>query len=187
MARRALKSSSLILCWASPSQRLAGLCRLASRDTVCRICSSSVHSANAAASRVASRAAFWMGKLVRKGIKPNKRTQAKTSIKIYNLYRASSWFEVLHTTDRTQSAVMTLKPGASTGDQPQSHENSQQLLLLIEGELLAELDGQSRNLKSGDIVIIAPKVKHKFTNKGKTSARTFNVYCPPEYRPGEKG
>jgi mannose-6-phosphate isomerase-like protein (cupin superfamily) len=109
------------------------------------------------------------------------------SIKIHNLHRASSWFEVLHTTDRIQTAVMTLKPGASTGDQPESHEDSQQVLLLIEGELLAEFDEEHQNLKNGDIVIVPPKLKHKFTNKGKTPAVTFNVYCPPEYRAGEKG
>jgi mannose-6-phosphate isomerase-like protein (cupin superfamily) len=109
------------------------------------------------------------------------------SIAVCNIHSASSWFEVLQTTNRSQTAVMTLKPGASTGEEPESHEDSQQVLLLIDGELLAEVDGERQNLKPGDIVIIPPKVKHKFTNKGKSPALTFNVYCPPEYSPEEKG
>jgi mannose-6-phosphate isomerase-like protein (cupin superfamily) len=82
---------------------------------------------------------------------------------------------------------MSLRPQASTGEQPESHEHSQQILLLIEGELLAEVDGKRQDLNAGDALIIPPKVRHKFTNKGKTPALTFNVYCPPEYSPDEKG
>jgi mannose-6-phosphate isomerase-like protein (cupin superfamily) len=109
------------------------------------------------------------------------------SIKVYNIHRASAWFEVLHTTDRSQTAVMALKPGASTGDRPEAHEDSQQVLLLIEGELSAELDEERQILTAGDVVVIQPKVRHKFTNIGKRSALTFNVYCPPEYSSDEKG
>jgi mannose-6-phosphate isomerase-like protein (cupin superfamily) len=72
------------------------------------------------------------------------------SVKVYNLHRASSWFEVLHTNDRTQPAVMTLKPGASTGDRPESHEDSQRVLLLIEGELSAELGEERRRNSKKD-------------------------------------
>ena len=81
---------------------------------------------------------------------------------------------------------MTLKPGASTGEKPESHKRSQQILLLIDGELLGELAGEIQELKTGDTLIIPPKVKHKFTNRGKKPARTFNVYCPPEYPREEK-
>lgn len=108
------------------------------------------------------------------------------SLEVFNIRRASSWSKVLQTTDRSQTAVMTLKPGASTGDHPESHEKSQQVLLLVEGEVLAELDQEQERLKAGDVVVIPPGVKHKFTNQGRTPAVTFNVYCPPEYLPDEK-
>jgi mannose-6-phosphate isomerase-like protein (cupin superfamily) len=42
-------------------------------------------------------------------------------------------------------------------------------------------------MKVGDIVSIPAGVKHKFSNLGNTVAVTFNVYCPPEYPPYEKG
>jgi mannose-6-phosphate isomerase-like protein (cupin superfamily) len=91
---------------------------------------------------------------------------------VSNIHHATAWFEVLQTTDRSQTAVMTLKPGQSTGEQAESHKDSQQMLLLIEGELLAELDDEHGNLNAGDVVVIPPGVKHKFTNKGTAPAMT---------------
>jgi mannose-6-phosphate isomerase-like protein (cupin superfamily) len=106
---------------------------------------------------------------------------------VLNIYGASTWFKVLQTTDRSQTAVMSLEPGQATGEHAESHRNSQQLLLLIEGKLLAEVGGELRTIAAGDLVVIPPNVKHKFTNEGKTPALTVNVYCPPEYPPNEKG
>jgi quercetin dioxygenase-like cupin family protein len=107
--------------------------------------------------------------------------------RISNIRGASAWFQVLQTNENSQIAVMTLEPGQVTGQKAESHKNSQQILLLIEGKLTAELEGVRRSLGSGDTLIIAPGVKHKFTNDGRTTALTFNVYCPPEYPPDEKG
>jgi len=107
--------------------------------------------------------------------------------KVSNIRSAGTWFEVRQTNENSQIAVMTLEPGQATGQKAESHKNSQQVLLLIEGNLTAELEGMRRSLGSGDALIIPPGVKHKFTNEGRTTALTFNVYCPPEYPPDEKG
>jgi mannose-6-phosphate isomerase-like protein (cupin superfamily) len=61
---------------------------------------------------------------------------------VSNIYHAREWFEVLQTTNQSQTAVMRLEPGEPTGKEAESHKHSQQLLLLIEGELLADLDGE---------------------------------------------
>ena len=42
-------------------------------------------------------------------------------------------------------------------------------------------------MKSGDVVIIPPRVQHRFTNHGDQPVVTFSVYSPPEYRSSEKG
>jgi mannose-6-phosphate isomerase-like protein (cupin superfamily) len=105
---------------------------------------------------------------------------------VSNIYRTKEWFEVLQTTGQSQTAVMRLEPNQPTGKKAESHKRSQQLLLLIQGSLLAELDGENRTLQAGDVVIIPPGVKHKFINPGTKTAVTFNVYCPPEYPPDEK-
>ena len=82
---------------------------------------------------------------------------------------------------------MALEPGRATGEKAESHKNSQQILLLVEGTLIAELDGVRESLDSGDVLIIPAGMKHKFTNDGRVTALTFNVYCPPEYPADEKG
>ena len=104
-----------------------------------------------------------------------------------NIHRAKEWFKVLQTTKRTQTAVMKLGIGQSTGIDAEAHKASDQVLLLIEGELSAEIGGKHSSMKAGDVVIIPARVKHKFTNNGNEPAVTFNVYSPPEYPDDEKG
>jgi mannose-6-phosphate isomerase-like protein (cupin superfamily) len=104
-----------------------------------------------------------------------------------NIFRKTEWFEVLKTTERSQVAVMKLGPGQSTGEQPEDHKNSDQVLLVIEGELSAEIDGKRSLMKVGDFVIIPPRTQPKFTNRSDRPAITFNVYSPPEYPADTKG
>lgn len=105
---------------------------------------------------------------------------------VSNINQAKGWFEVLQTSKRSQAAVMRLDPGEATGEHPESHEDSEQLLLLLEGILDAEIGSERLTMKDGDMVIIPAGVKHKFANSGTTGAVTFNIYCPPEYPPNEK-
>ena len=76
---------------------------------------------------------------------------------------------------------MKLGPGQSTGEKPEDHKNSDQVMVVIEGQLSAEIDGKRSLMKVGDFVIIPPRAKHKFTNRSDRPAITFNVYSPPEY------
>jgi mannose-6-phosphate isomerase-like protein (cupin superfamily) len=59
--------------------------------------------------------------------------------------------------------------------------------LLIEGELAAEIAGARSRMKAGDVIVIPPRTKHKFTNPGDRPAIAFSVYSPPEYSPDERG
>ncbi len=103
-------------------------------------------------------------------------------MKISNINEAADWFEVLQTSKLSQIAVMNLAPGKSSGDKPEAHDHSEQVLFLIDGELSAEIgDDKDIRMKQGDAVLIPAGVKHKFTNPGDTPAVTFNVYSPPEY------
>jgi mannose-6-phosphate isomerase-like protein (cupin superfamily) len=104
-----------------------------------------------------------------------------------NIFRAKEWFKVLQTSKRSQTAVMTLGAGQSTGEEAEAHKDSEQVLLLVAGELSGEIGGKRVRLKAGDVVVIPPRVKHRFTNEGDEPAVSFNVYSPPEYPPDEKG
>jgi mannose-6-phosphate isomerase-like protein (cupin superfamily) len=100
---------------------------------------------------------------------------------VKNIAEAKEWFSVLQTEKRTQTAVMTLKPGKSSGDEPEAHKNSTQILLVLKGEVLAELEGERKALCEGDVLLIPAGVKHKVTNEGRSNCVTFNTYSPPEY------
>ena len=93
----------------------------------------------------------------------------------------------MQTTKRSQTAVMKLRAGQSTGEKPEAHKDSEQVLLLLDGALSAEIGGKRSQLKAGDVVVIPAGVKHRFTNRGGQPVVTFNVYSPPEYPPDEKG
>ena len=104
-----------------------------------------------------------------------------------NISNANNWFEVLQTTARTQTAMMTLGPGDASGSTAEGHENSDQVLLVLEGELAGEVGSERPTLRKGDVLVIPAGVKHRFENVGRTPAVTFNVYSPPEYPPETKG
>src|SRR5258708_35086323 len=88
-----------------------------------------------------------------------------------NINLATEWFEVLQTTERSQTAVMRLDPGQSTGEHAESHDKSEQLLLLLEGRLMAEIGGKKFAMDVCDLLNLAPRGEPKF-------------YKPTEPKPG---
>jgi mannose-6-phosphate isomerase-like protein (cupin superfamily) len=106
---------------------------------------------------------------------------------VTSLHSANDWFEVLQTTERSQTAIMNLDPGAASGDELDEHDESDQVLLVLEGEVMAEVGEESARLREGDVVIIPAGIRHRFKNNRPSTARTFSVYAPPAYPPGMRG
>ncbi len=106
---------------------------------------------------------------------------------ISNLDDVREWFEVLETTERAQTAVMVLKPGGHSSEEMNIHKKSDQVLLVVEGEVEAEVGGEKRVIRKGGSCIVPAGTPHRFEHRGEGRAVTFNVYSPPEYSPGEKG
>jgi len=104
-----------------------------------------------------------------------------------NLHAAKEWFEVLQTTDRSQTAVMSLAPGEASGDEKEDHPRSDQVLLVVEGEVTAEIAEERARMRQGDVVIVPAGVKHRFKNESQAVVRTFSVYAPPAYPAGTAG
>lgn len=102
-------------------------------------------------------------------------------MEIKNIREAKDSFEVLQTTKRTQTAMMTLQPGKSSGSKPEGHKHSDQVLLVLEGEVEGEIGDKTITMKQGDLVIIPAGTRHKFSNRSSVDAVTFNTYSPPEY------
>jgi mannose-6-phosphate isomerase-like protein (cupin superfamily) len=102
-------------------------------------------------------------------------------MKVKNIREASDWFEVLQTTKLTQTAVMTLKPGKSSGSEPEGHKKSDQVLLVLGGQVEGEIADETVTLREGDVIVIPAGTRHKFSNRSSANAVTFNTYSPPEY------
>src|SRR4029453_1642624 len=100
---------------------------------------------------------------------------------IVNIGKARKWFEVLQTSERSQTATMTLAAGDATGARAEAHEETDQVLLMLDGELTGEVGDQRPSLKKGDVIIVPAGVKNAFATPPPPPAVTFNVYSPPAY------
>jgi mannose-6-phosphate isomerase-like protein (cupin superfamily) len=106
---------------------------------------------------------------------------------VSNIHEVKQWFEVMQTTERSQTAVMILDAEGQSSEELNRHEGSDQVLLVIQGELDAEVGGEKKHMRQGDVCIVPAGTPHRFKNSGKSRSVTFNVYSPPEYSPREKG
>jgi mannose-6-phosphate isomerase-like protein (cupin superfamily) len=97
------------------------------------------------------------------------------------LNSADGWFEVLATTSRSQTAVMNLEPGQASAENPESHPGSDQVLVVLEGEVHAQVAEERARMMVGHAVVIPAGVPHRFENNGAARARTLSVYAPPAY------
>jgi quercetin dioxygenase-like cupin family protein len=90
-------------------------------------------------------------------------------------------FFILQTTTNTQTAVMRLALGDATSPKEERHPHSDQTVLLIEGELDAELAGEVQKVAPGTSLIVPAGTPHRFVNRSGKLAVAFTVYAPPAY------
>ena len=105
----------------------------------------------------------------------------RNNMDVKNIRDATDWFDVLQPSKRTQTAVMTLRPGKCSGSEPEGHKNSDQVLLVLKGEVEGEIANETITLHEGDVIVIPAGTRHKFSNRGSADVVTFNTYSPPEY------
>lgn len=108
-------------------------------------------------------------------------------MKPQSIHHFQDWFEALHTTDLTQVAMMRLDPGSESGPDLDSHPNSDQVLLVIEGSIKGKIGEESIILTKGEFITIPADMPHRFYNDSDNTALTFNVYAPPAYPPNSRG
>ncbi len=61
------------------------------------------------------------------------------------------------------------------------------MLIVLQGELTAEIGEESAVMKKGDAVVVPARTPHKFINTGRERAVTFSVYAAPAFPPDKKG
>ena len=110
-----------------------------------------------------------------------RRRRPRRPPRVVNVLGAKSFFRVLQTTRKSQTATMTLPPGEESGPKSNEHPGSDQILLVLKGTIAAEVGSKRSSLKRGDVIVVPAGVPHRFVNNGKGPAVTFNVYAPPAY------
>jgi mannose-6-phosphate isomerase-like protein (cupin superfamily) len=86
------------------------------------------------------------------------------------------------TGEHSQVVVMTIPPGEEIGEEV--HEGNDQLLVFIDGQGDAVLDGRTATVTPNDLVLVPAGTRHNFINTGSVPLRLVTVYAPPEHPPG---
>jgi mannose-6-phosphate isomerase-like protein (cupin superfamily) len=88
---------------------------------------------------------------------------------------------VLDTSGHTQVVTMTLQAGEDIG--AEVHPHNDQVLIFTEGMARAEVGGETRDVTTGDLVVVPAGTEHNFTNTGDGVLRLLTIYAPPDHAP----
>lgn len=92
--------------------------------------------------------------------------------------KANGWFrEVLSTGPHSQIVVMSIPAGGEIGEEV--HDRVDQVLVCVEGEGLAVLEGERSPVPSGHLVHVPAGTRHNLVNAGTGDLKLYTVYAPP--------
>ena len=74
-----------------------------------------------------------------------------------------------------------LEVGGSTGEQPYAHGDSEELFVVLSGNVQLELGGDVHELEHGDSIDYRSSTPHRATNVGEERAEVMWIISPPSY------
>jgi transcriptional regulator with XRE-family HTH domain len=77
--------------------------------------------------------------------------------------------------------VGELDTGGSTGAEPYAHGDSEELFVVLSGNVQLELDGDVHDLETGDSIDYRSSTPHRVTNVGEERAEVMWIISPPSY------
>ena len=77
--------------------------------------------------------------------------------------------------------VARFEPGGSTGDEPYTHGDSEELLIVVEGSVHVQLGTEVHDVTAGDSVHYQSSTPHRVSNPGDETAEVLFVISPPSY------
>lgn len=83
--------------------------------------------------------------------------------------------------EHLQVIVGELDAGGSTGDEPYTHGDSEELLVVLEGVLSLQLGSEMYELSSGDSIDYRSSTPHRLVNIGGDPAEVMWIISPPSY------
>ncbi|MBA2424683.1 MAG: cupin domain-containing protein [Actinomycetota bacterium] len=83
--------------------------------------------------------------------------------------------------EHLQVLVGELDAGGSTGDEPYTHGDSEELLVVLEGVVHLQLGTDVFELSTGDSIDYRSSTSHRLTNAGDGTAEVMWIISPPSY------
>ena len=97
--------------------------------------------------------------------------------------RRNSYFrEVVSTGPHAQVVVMCIPPSGEIGEEV--HNDVDQVLVFVEGQGIAVLDGQRSPVSPGRLVLVPAGTRHNFVNESSADLKLYTVYTAPKHAPG---
>jgi mannose-6-phosphate isomerase-like protein (cupin superfamily) len=97
--------------------------------------------------------------------------------------RQNEYFrEVVATGPHAQVVVMSLPAGGEIGSE--THRDVDQVLVFVEGQGEAILDGTPGPVAPGRLVLVPAGTRHNVVNRGPGELKLYTIYAPPEHAPG---
>lgn len=89
---------------------------------------------------------------------------------------------VLWTGEHTQLVIMTIPVGGDIGGEV--HEHNDQILSFVSGIGEARIEGETRDVEAGSLVVVPAGTEHNFVNTGPNPLVLYTVYGPPDHADG---
>jgi mannose-6-phosphate isomerase-like protein (cupin superfamily) len=96
--------------------------------------------------------------------------------------QSADFRRVLWTGEHTQLVIMTIPVGGEIG--LETHEHTDQILTFVSGTGEAFVDGETKAVQQGNLVVVPAGRQHNFRNTGPIPMVLYTVYGPPEHADG---
>jgi mannose-6-phosphate isomerase-like protein (cupin superfamily) len=108
-------------------------------------------------------------------------------MKLFQTGKHRGFFEVMEGTRSAQAAMMVLRPGQASSDEPENeHPWAEQWVFVLWGWGWARVGKRSVGLKEGSLLLIEKGEVHQIRNTGRKELVTLNFYAPPAYTEDEE-
>ena len=81
----------------------------------------------------------------------------------------------------TRGRRRVVRAGGSTGAEPYAHGDSEEMLLVVAGEVELTLGDETMHLRGGDCARYRSSTPHRITNVGEVTAEVIYMISPPSY------
>ena len=96
--------------------------------------------------------------------------------------KSADFRRVLWTGEHSQLVIMTIPPGGEIGEE--THDENDQILSFVSGVGKAVIEGSTKTVKPGEIVVVPAGTKHNFVNDGPNPWVLYTVYGPADHADG---